>query len=190
MATQTLWWHMIYPPTKPFQRKRWGSHLTHWFMTVVFQLPAHFSKSNTSPQVNPSHPYNHSCRSIPAQTPGYSWKHREESQPCCRLSYRSGDNCIRHGGVSDSNGDTCLVEPRSSSWRNRRVWYEEKVDAARLADPRTRAKLFTIRAACHICLKFRIGVIHRNGAECQWQRQCVASRRTTAKMLGKSVTNT
>lgn len=44
------------------------------------------------------------------------------------------------------------------------------MDVPRSADLGARAKLFTIKAPCHICLTFRIGVIWCPAAECQVER--------------------
>lgn len=117
----------------------------------------------------------------------YSWKRWDVSQPCCRLSYRArGIIASRIKGVPHSYVDTCLEYGRLGSWRNRRLRYEEKVDALRLTDPKAWAKLFTIQAPCHICLTFRIGVICCSVAECQLERHCVLSIRAMSKNAGKS----
>lgn len=87
-----------------------------------------------------------------------------------------GDNRIKNEGVSHWFHDTSLKCRQLGSWRNRRPWYEETVDALRLADPKAWAKLFTIKAPCHICLTFRTGVTCCSGAECQLKRRVNAER--------------
>lgn len=74
-------------------------------------------------------------------------------------------------------GDTCLKRGRPGSWLNRRPSDEERVDVPRSADLGARAKLFTIKAPCHICLTFRIGAICCPAAECQLERRRVRAGR-------------